>query len=71
MCTLGGAGATAKGIGTIGDGHSENGEVQVECFGVFIAPFLLAIHPLGRVKTPALPTDGCSRVVLCQRGGHI
>ena len=41
MCAPGGAAATAKGIGTIGDEHSENCEGQVECFGVFIAFFCL------------------------------
>ena len=33
----GGAAATAKGIGTIGDRHSENYEGQVRHFGGFMA----------------------------------
>ena len=37
MCTRGGAAATAKGIGTIGDGHSEICAGQVRSFGGFIA----------------------------------
>ena len=41
MCTLGGALATAKGIGTIWDAHSENCEGQVGHFGGFIAFFYL------------------------------
>ena len=49
MCTLGGAAATAKGIGTIGDGHYEISEGYVGRFGVFF-PFLLVMHPAGTVK---------------------
>ena len=41
MCTPGGAAATAKGIGTIGDRHSENFEGQGRRFGVFMAFFSL------------------------------
>ena len=41
MYTPGGAVATSKGIGTIGDGHSENCEGQVRRFGGFIAFFCL------------------------------
>ena len=40
MCTLGGAAATAKGLRTIGDGHTEIDEGQVGRFGVFFLPFL-------------------------------
>ena len=48
MCTRGGALTTGKGMGTIGDGHSENYEGQVECLGVFIALFWLrCIHLVG------------------------
>ena len=57
MFTPGGAAATAKEIGTIGDGQAENSEGQIRRFGGFIA-FCLAMHPVGRVKTPASPTDG-------------
>ena len=39
--TPGGAAATAKGIGAIGDGHSENREGQVQRFGGFLAFFCL------------------------------
>ena len=41
MCNPGGAGAIAKGIGTIGDAHWENCEGQVGHFGGFIAFFCL------------------------------
>ena len=37
----GGATASAKGIGNIGDGHSENYEGQVRRFGGFMAFFCL------------------------------
>ena len=46
MCTPGGAAATAKGIGTIGDGHSEISEEQVGHFGGFIAFFALQCNQL-------------------------
>ena len=57
MCIPQGAAATAKGIPTIGDGHSENCEGQVRRFGGVYGPFLLAMHLVGRVKTPALLLD--------------
>ena len=41
MCTSLDAAATAKGIGTIGDGHSENCEGQLQRFAGFIAFFSL------------------------------
>ena len=44
MCTLGGTAATARGIGSIGDGHSEYSEGQVRRFGgslLFFAFFCL------------------------------
>ena len=41
MCTPRGVAATAKGIGTIGDGQSEDGDGQVRRFGGFIAFFCL------------------------------
>ena len=41
MCTPGDSRASAKGIGTIGDGHLENREGQVRHFGGFIASFCL------------------------------
>ena len=44
MCTPGGA-STAKGIGTIGDGHSEICEGQVRHLGVF-ASFCVQTHVL-------------------------
>ena len=46
MCTPRGAAAAAKGIGTIGDGHSENCEGQVGRFGGFIAFFCLQCNQL-------------------------
>ena len=58
MCTPRGAAATAKGIGTIGDAHSENCQGQVQRFGGFFCFFLLAMHLVGRVKTPAVLTNG-------------
>ena len=41
MCTPTGTAATAKGIGTIGHGHSENCKGQVQRFGGFVAHFCL------------------------------
>ena len=55
MCTPGGTTATEKGIGTVGDGHSENCEGEVRRFGVSL-PFLLAMHPACRMRTSALLT---------------
>ena len=39
-----------KGMGTIGEGHSEKCEGQVVRFGEFLAFFCLAMQPVGRVK---------------------
>ena len=39
MCTLGDATAHAKGVGSIGDGHSENQEAQVGPLGGLLAIF--------------------------------
>ena len=50
MCTPGGAAATAKGIGTIGDGHWDISERQNGRFGVFFCLFCLEMHPAARVK---------------------
>ena len=43
-----GTAANAKGMGTIGDGHSENFDGQVERFGGFIAFFCLLCIQLVR-----------------------
>ena len=58
MCTPRGATATAEGIWAIVDGHSENCEGQVRRFWGVYCLFLLAMHLVGRVKTPAVPTNG-------------
>ena len=50
MCTQGGAAATAKGIGTIGNRHSENCEGQVRRFGGFMAFFCPQCIPLVESK---------------------
>ena len=41
MCTLRGTAATAKEIGTIGDGHSKNYEGRAQRLGGFMALFCL------------------------------
>ena len=58
MCTPGGAAATARGIGSIGDGHSQHREGQVDPLVViaFFCSHLLAMHVARRVKTSALLT---------------
>ena len=50
--------ATARAIGSIGDGHSEHREGQVDPLGViaFFCSHLLAMHVARRVKTSALLT---------------
>ena len=73
MCTPGGAAATAKGIGTIGYGHSENCEGQVRHFGGLIAFFCLqcwvhckqkkAINPPKRRNGPSQFSEGPSPMV--------
>ena len=57
MCTPGDAAANGQVIGSIGDGHWEKWKTPVGPFGVLW--LLLPILPLvGRMKTPALRTDG-------------
>ena len=54
MCTQGGAAATARGIGSIGDGHVEHCEGLVRPFGgslPFFCSHLLAMHVAARVKS--------------------
>ena len=73
MCTPGGAAATAKGMGTVRDGHSENCEGQVRRFGGFIAFFCLqctqhckqkkAINPPKRPTCPSQFSEGPSPMV--------
>ena len=64
MCIPRGAAATAKGLGTIGDGHSEIDDGQVGRFGVFFAFFatlqriqLLVKRSIG--ETQHLKSEDC------------
>ena len=59
-----------KELGPLGTGTGRTVRYKLDALG-FYCLFLLAMHPAGRVKTRALLTDGCRRVVLCQRRGHI
>ena len=67
MCTPGGAAATAKGIGTIGDGHSENYERQVGRLWGFIAFFCL--HCIQLVELKPLHCRLIAFDVLCSTNG--
>ena len=69
MCTPAGTAASAKGIGSIGDGHAEHCEGQVRRFGgslpFFFCFLLLAMHPAGRMNTSALLTGDICNGVIC------
>ena len=58
MCTRGGAATNAKGVGSIGDRHSENRVAQVGPFGGLLAFFCPYCAWLATMKTHALLTDG-------------
>ena len=66
MCTLGGAAATTKGIGTIGDGHPENFEGRVGRFGRFIAVFCIQLVELKPLHSRPMEFD-----VLCSANGEV
>ena len=69
MCTPGDAAANGKGIGSIGDGHSENREVQVARFRVLFAFFAFfcadtcmvdkqGVEGVAPKQPPEQPTEG-------------
>ena len=58
MCMQGDAATNAKGVGSIGDGWSENREAQVGSFWGLLACFCPCCAEWARLKTPALLPDG-------------
>ena len=59
-----------KELGPLGTGTRRTMRDKLNVL-VCLLPFFACNASSCKMKTPALPTERCRRVVLCQRGGHI